>query len=312
MVEKPVFVHISSAAVECNRFDQIDRKLNELMATLIEAREGEYNKVLNFSDAKKDLEKRSNQLKMAAYFQRTIDENRLRLAFQPVVCGATGEVKNYECLLRVVTEEGKIISAGPFIPVAESMGFITKIDIYVLKLAVAELKISDEIMLAVNVSNVSIESGDWIKTAKEILPDPQIANRLIVEITETGVYRDMKKVERFSEEVQSLGCKVAIDDFGTGFTSFSQLKLIHADVVKIDGVFIRDIVDNPDSRLFVKMLLDFATSFGIQTVAEFVETGEIAKVLIEMGIHNMQGNYFSPAVNYRSWIKNDNLKSEQG
>jgi EAL domain-containing protein (putative c-di-GMP-specific phosphodiesterase class I) len=103
--------------------------------------------------------------------------------------------------------------------------------------------------------------------------------------------------------MQELGCSIALDDFGAGFTSLAQLKHLPVDVIKIDGSYVRDIVYNPESRLFVKTLLDFSRNFGLKTIAEFVENVEIANLLTEMGVDYMQGNYFSPATAKRSWIE---------
>ena len=121
----------------------------------------------------------------------------------------------------------------------------------------------------------------------------------------SNMHKNLNKVIEFVDTVQSLGCQIAIDDFGAGYTSFTQLKLLNADIIKIDGIFIRDIVDNHDSRLFVKTLIDFAKAFCLQTVAEFVETGDIAKNLIDLGVDYLQGYYFGKALNYRPWVNGD-------
>ena len=126
--------------------------------------------------------------------------------------------------------------------------------------------------------------------------------RLIVEITETATQLDMRRTAYFVATIQSLGGLVALDDFGSGYTSFRQLKSLSVDMVKIDGAFVRDLVDNADNRFFVKTLLDFTNGFGLKAVAEFVETGEIAKMLMELGVEYMQGYYFGKPENVRGWI----------
>ena len=132
--------------------------------------------------------------------------------------------------------------------------------------------------------------------------------RLIFEITETAVHGDLKHSARFCAEVQALGCMVALDDFGSGYTSFRQLKTLSIDFVKIDGAFIRDLTDNADSRLFVKTMLDFIRGFGLKSVAEFVENGEIAKMLMELGVDYLQGYYFGKPENHRSWLSEGEYK----
>jgi len=109
-------------------------------------------------------------------------------------------------------------------------------------------------------------------------------------------------VLQFVDNIHSIGCAIALDDFGTGYTSFAQLKTLPIDMIKIDGSFVRDIVNNEESRFFVKTLIDFGKNFRLSTVAEFVENAQIAEILTNMGVDYMQGNYFSPAVNYRAWL----------
>ncbi len=244
-----------------------------------------------------------HQMILANYMQNALANNRLRLAYQPIISSKTGHVMYHESLLRLIGEDGKITSAGPFIPVAEKMGFVGVIDDLVLELVIAELEQSPELMLSFNISNMTVTDEKWLAKAQHLMRDPALASRVVVEMTETAIHDDLKKVSRFVGALQDLGCQIAIDDFGAGYTSFRQLKALPVDIVKIDGYFIKDIMDNPDNRLFVKTLLDFAKGLGLKAVAEFVETGEIAKLLMELKVDYMQGNYFCPAVNYRSWVK---------
>ncbi len=246
------------------------------------------------------------EMGLANYLSRAIKENRLRLAFQPIISAAGGEISHYEALLRNVSDDGRISSAGVLIPVAERMGMIHMIDMWVLEKVVEELKSSDEVCLAFNVSNLTTDDDRWLKRLTELIgDDPGVAARMTVEITETAIHRDLSKTAYFVATIQSLGAQVALDDFGSGYTSFRQLKSLSVDMVKIDGAFIRDLVDNADNRFFVKTLLDFTRGFGLKSVAEFVETGEVAKMLMELGVEYMQGYYFGRPENNRAWRKED-------
>lgn len=241
---------------------------------------------------------------MANFLGKAVEEGRIRLAFQPVIDSKTGAVAHYEALLRLFGEDGKINSAGVLIPIAERMGFMPMIDKLVLNKIVGELRNDSAVTLAVNVSNLTIYEQGWLEQlTRHIAETPDIGPRLIVEMTETAVASDLRRVARFCAEVQALGCSVALDDFGAGYTSFRQLKTLSVDMVKIDGAFVRDLTDNADSRFFVKTLLDFTRGFGLISVAEFVESGEIAKMLIELGVDQLQGYYFSKPLNYRPWLK---------
>jgi len=260
---------------------------------------------------KHEAEQSRQQMGLANYLLKAFNEKRLRLAYQPVIQSTSGKTVHYEALLRLINPSGKISSAGALIPVAEKMGLIDIIDTMVMEMVIEELKFSPNIHLAFNVSNHTTENSVWLDTITHLLKDaPDIASRLIVEITETAIHRDLRRTAYFVASLQSLGCQVALDDFGSGYTSFRQLKALSVDMVKIDGVFIKDLAHSADNQFFVKTLLDFAKGFGLETVAEYVETGEIAKILMSMGVNCMQGYYFGKPENYRSWLNEGEYKSE--
>jgi len=244
------------------------------------------------------------EMGLANYIGQAAKEGRMRLAYQPVIDAKTGVVVHYEALLRLFSEDGQISSAGALIPIAERMGFMPVIDQIVLQKVIDELRADEGVTLAVNVSNLSAQEGGWLNLLRqEIEKTPEISSRLSVEITETAIQGDIRNTARFCTEVQALGCSIALDDFGSGYTSFRQLKALSIDYVKIDGSFIRDLTDNVDSRFFVKTLLDFTRGFGLKSVAEFVESGEIAKMLMELGVDYLQGYYFGKPTNNRPWVK---------
>lgn len=304
---KPMLIHLSlRAGSHITSGEATQDSFGHASVALYDAIE--QNEIHMFFDSESEVVKESyNQMKMARYILDAMEGHRLKLAFQPVISAKTGHTESYEALLRILTPEGQIISAGPFIPAAEKYGFIHIIDEFVLQLVIRELELDSDVKIALNVSNVTATDRKWYALAKNLLKDEKIAERLTVEITETASDNDLYDIALFVESVKSLGCRVAIDDFGAGYTSFKQLKVVNADVLKIDGVFVRDIVENPESKLFVNILLEFAKAYNLETVAEFVETGEIAKVLMELGVDYLQGFYFGKALNYRPWIRDDTI-----
>ncbi len=262
------------------------------------------NTYCNYEDTLEDSMRSRQQMGLANYLRRAISDNRLRLAYQPVIDSVKGDISHYEALLRIISKDGKISSAGSLIPVAERMGLIDIIDQLVFDMVVKELSMSPAVSLAFNVSNMTTNNPQWLKYATGVLREhPSVARRMIVEITETAAQHDLRTTAYFVASLQAQGCKVALDDFGSGYTSFRQLKALDVDMVKIDGVFIKDITENPDNRFFVKTLLDFTHGFGLLSVAEYIEKGDTAKLLMEMGVNLMQGYYFGKPENYRSWIK---------
>lgn len=302
----PLYIGFKAGSSSVTLEQNITTTLNNASIALFEVKEFNCHRHNNQEQPFETVDSHYHQMQLAGYFLEAIESNKLRLAFQPVINARTGKVEGYEALLRILTSDGQIISAGPFIPTAESFGFINLIDHFVLESVAEELKTDSDVKIAMNISNLTVKDDSWYLKAKKILP-PKLANRLTIEITETGNEHNLVKVAQFVDKVKSLGCNVAIDDFGAGYTSFKQLKLISADVLKIDGIFVRDIMDNHESRLFVNILLEFARAYNLKTVAEYVETGEIAKILMDLGVDYLQGFYFDKALNYRPWIKDEPL-----
>jgi EAL domain-containing protein (putative c-di-GMP-specific phosphodiesterase class I)/GGDEF domain-containing protein len=277
--------------------------LNKAYIALNDAQELHKHYLAYKNEEKHEIESK-NQMILASYLQNAFLSNKLRLAFQPIIDSKTGEISYYESLLRIINADGSASSAGPFIPIAEKMGFIDTIDIMVFKMVIDELIKSPNLKLSVNVSNASTNDSKWLSAAVKLLDDESIASRLVIEITETSEQHDIKRVANFVSTLQERGCKIALDDFGTGYTSFSQLKSLPVDIIKIDGSFVRDIATNQKNRFFVKTLMEFSKNFELVAVAEFVENKETAEILKEMDVDYLQGNYFSPAVTYRDWIDN--------
>lgn len=293
-------IHAIGSVCFPQQASQLIEVLDKAYLALSSAPHGIHRTYLEISE---DTEKARQQMGLANYLYRAYQEKRLRMAYQPIIDSRDGSVVHYEALLRIVSPSGQISSAGPLIPIAERMGLIDKIDTMVLELVVKELRQSPNIALAFNVSNLTTDNADWLETFNRLMQEtPEIASRLIVEITETAAQRDLRRAAYFVASIQSQGALVALDDFGSGYTSFRQLKSLSVDLVKIDGVFIKDIVQNADSLFFVKTLLDFAKGFGLKAVAEFVESGEIAKKLMDLGVDYLQGYYFGKPENHRSWL----------
>lgn len=233
----------------------------------------------------------------------SIKGNLARFAFQPIVDCRSGDTSYYECLLRIPDKEGELISAGGSIMIAEKYGIIHFVDNAAIEMAARELKDAEDLKLSVNISNIGLLDDRLIKKMQSCLSNKKVASRLIIEITETAVNNDFVRTKEFVSAVKKLGCKIAIDDFGAGSSSLRHLKNIEFDVLKIDGSLIKDIANNEYSRFLVEMIVKIAAEVGAKTVAEYVEDGTIAKLLLDLNVDYMQGNFFSPAKNFRTWSK---------
>ena len=239
---------------------------------------------------------------VAAEVQRAVREDRLVFVYQPIVRADDFEVIKYECLLRLRDEQGKIMSAAEFIPVVEELGMTRFMDRHVLDMAVADLRADPALQLSMNISGLTATDQAWLRALNSaIKATPEVAPRLVVEITETAALHDIEETARFVNAVRDLGCRVAIDDFGAGFTSFRHLKALTVDMVKIDGSFVRDLAVNVDNQLFIRNLMGLAETFGLKTCAEFVENAEDAAFLVKAGVDFLQGYYFGRPDFQRHW-----------
>lgn len=252
-----------------------------------------------YDDNPIDIEKVRNKNIKLNLLRSSLLEKRAKFAYQPIIDRETGEIEYHECLLRIPDNHNKFISVGPIIADAESKGLINIVDFTVVEMAVKELIEDPNISLSVNISNIGVLNKRLLKRIEYLLKKYDVASRLILEITETSLNRDFTGTKRFIDTLHKYGCKFALDDFGSGFTSFKQLLTLPIDIIKIDGCYISDILQNDHSRFFVEALIRLADDLGIKTVAEFVENGEIAKFLIDIKIGGMQGNFFLPASDTR-------------
>jgi diguanylate cyclase (GGDEF)-like protein len=221
-----------------------------------------------------------------------LEDGRMRLALQPIVNIVSGETKHYECLLRMAMPDGQLASAGEFIKVAEQLGMARLIDRRTLELTVALLKRHPRLSLALNVSGLTPNDHEWLVALHKLTGGKKaLTNRLTIEITETAAINDIDQTIAFVDALKELGCKVAIDDFGAGYTSFRNLKLLDVDMVKIDGAFIKNLASDGTDLVFIRALRDLAQTFGMETVAEWVQDAATVELLREAGITYMQG-YF--------------------
>ncbi|HVO04709.1 MAG TPA: GGDEF and EAL domain-containing protein [Candidatus Cybelea sp.] len=239
---------------------------------------------------------------IGAQVQQAMRDHRLLFMYQPIVTAETHEVVKYEALLRMKDDKGAIVPAGAFIPVVEQLGMARALDRYVLDMAISELRSAPDTSLAINISGLTASDQSWLRALiSAVRSTPQVAPRLVVEITETAALHDIEESARFVNVVRDLGCKVAIDDFGAGFTSFRHLKALTVDMVKIDGSFVLNLSRNIDNQLFVRNLMGLAATFGLETVAEFVENAEDAEFLLKAGVQYLQGYYFGRPALKRAW-----------
>jgi EAL domain-containing protein (putative c-di-GMP-specific phosphodiesterase class I) len=231
-------------------------------------------------------------LALETTLRSALREDRFLFAFQPVVCASTGKVDYFECLLRMRDEHGSIVCGVEFIRTAEDLGLIGLIDQYVLEKTIQELSVDPEVRLGFNISGLTVCNQEWLRSLVAFLHKrPEIAHRLVVEITETAAIGDIRDSAYFVDTLRQIGCRVALDDFGAGYTSLRHLEMLPLDIVKIDGSIVRTLARNRQQRGVLRHLVGLTKDFGFSTVAECIEKAADAVLLRAEGIGYLQG-YF--------------------
>jgi diguanylate cyclase (GGDEF)-like protein len=248
--------------------------------------------------AKQDLALRGylEELKVQENLQDKINSQRFFLEYQPIVSFRSAfETLNYEVLVRMRGENGSTISPGRFIPAAERNGQMSLIDRWVLLKTLHWLNDHTEHLkrldyATINLSGSSLNDARFVDNIFSMISDfPNVMNKLCFEITETVALADRRATRRFSERVHSMGGKVALDDFGAGYTSFTYLREIEADIIKIDGSFVRDINQNPANHAITRMIVELSHELGKRCVAEWAEHPDVIATLMQLGVDYGQG-----------------------
>ena len=196
----------------------------------------------------------------------------------------------HEGLLRLERANGTFAPATDFIELCEQLGLIRLIDNYTLGRTLEALEAAPTARLSLNVSGETVGDAEWLsRLAAAVSQRADIAGRLIVEITETAVIRNLEEASHFVATIHDLGCPVAIDDFGAGFSSFRHLRTLDVDMVKIAGEFIQNLPRSKDDQAFVTALTALARNFDIEVVAEWVQDEETVALLATYGVDMIQG-----------------------
>ena len=237
------------------------------------------------------------------------DKNLFSLYFQGVYHTSDHSLSHLEALVRMIDEENpeQLIMPGLFIPIAEKTGKILELDRWVIREAIATLARHSHLRaMAINLSGRSLADPDLPRYIQDtLLRHDVLPSRLLIEITETTAIGDLQDAGRFIEALHQTGCITCLDDFGTGFSSFAYLKYLKVDALKIDGLFIRDLPNDPDNQLFVKSIADVARGMGKLTVAEFVEDAATFELLTKFGVDLVQGYFLDRPVEKHRALQGD-------
>lgn len=243
-----------------------------------------------------------NSLAIAGQIERALENDCLEFAFQPIVSCRTRRISYYEALVRM-RDNGEVLPASVFVPVAEHCGLIRDLDRWALQTCLERLTEYPDLTLSLNLSGMTVTDPSWLRLlASQLRGREDIANRLILEITETVALEDIEITGHFITTARDLGCKVALDDFGSGHTSFRHMRSLIVDVVKIDRIFVRDWHQSGDRANFIGKLMTIARETGFEIVAEGVEDKFTAEMLASEGVDYLQGWYLGKPMLEQEWL----------
>ncbi len=241
---------------------------------------------------------RHREMHWVARVTRAAEENRLELYFQPIRPIAHGRRAFYELLVRLRDDDGQLVPPGEFIPAAERYNVMSVIDRWVVRRAIEFLaawraQAPALPLLAVNLSGTSLNEQSFIDFVMQQVEECGLAEALCFEITETAAVTNLSNVAFVMQELKRRGCRFSLDDFGTGLSSFSYLKTLPVDFVKIDGQFVRRVADDPVDRSMVEAICKVGRTLGIETVAECVEVQSVLDELGRIGVDYAQGFFLA-------------------
>ncbi len=281
----------------------VDRNVVDVQAVLTSAdracyrakKEGRNRYFIHRSgqDESASIHKKSN---IMSTIVKSLEGDRFTLYAQPIHHLRGDDSRDhYEVLVRMLGEDEEIIMPDDFIPIAERYNLMSKVDKWVLKNtlgALQELNTSgfNSVSLSVNLSGISMSDASLLSYIKEQFELYDVnASDICFEITETAAISDIVNAKILITELKQIGCEFSLDDFGSGFSSFSYLKNLSVDYLKIDGVFVQDLIDDPVNAAMVQSIHEIGKVLGMKTIAEFVETEEILEKIKAIGVDYAQG-----------------------
>lgn len=258
------------------------------------AKEAGGNRVQLHRSDDQDLQLRHGEMHWVSRITHALEHDGFCLYAQPIIGLDDGAVLDLEVLVRFIDAAGNIVNPGAFLPAAERYHMSTRIDRWVIGSVLDFLASKDggdgSLRLAINLSGSSLADREFLHFIENALAEAEVdPAALVFEITETAAIANLLEARHLISELKKLGCRFALDDFGSGLSSFAYLKNLPVDILKIDGVFVRNIVDDPMDEAMVKSINEIGHVMGMVTVAEFVESDATIEKLRAIGVDFAQG-----------------------
>lgn len=245
--------------------------------------------LIYYEDQENLIAQYENNLNWTKKIKSALADDRITLFAQPLVDSKSMKTKKYECLVRLIDENGKLVSPYFFLDVAKKTKLYHQITKKVISISFEVFSQLPDKQFGINLSAEDILHNETVEYLEGKIIEYDIGNRLILEIVESEGIESFKEVTDFLNKMKALGCQIAIDDFGTGYSNFSYLTQLKVDHIKIDGSLIKDIDKNPNSQVICKTILNFSSALNMTTVAEFVHNESVMNYVKELGFDYLQG-----------------------
>jgi len=239
-------------------------------------------------DARENAERQKQNILWSNKLSAGLETGRIKPFFQPIIHNTSGKREKYEALVRLIDEDGSIITPFFFLETAKRTRQYAMLTRTMIEQSLDMLG-DRSISISLNLTVEDIRNYETVRFFKDKLNEHNVADRIVVELIESEGIENYEEVSRFIAEIKELGCRVAIDDFGTGYSNFTHLMHLNADYLKIDGSIIKRINDDRSSELVIRMLVDFAHRLGMQTIAEYVDSQALLDKVTALGVDYSQG-----------------------
>ena len=300
--DKAFEMRVSIGLVQINnKTKSVEEVFSQADIACYAAKDSGRNRVQLYQENDSDIATRSSEMSWVSRILRALDEKRL-VIFSQKISSVSNESKHahFEILVRLIDSRGKVVPPNEFLPAAERYDLMKKIDTYVIEQALDALNkkcfkgLGNTDFISINLSGQSLSDKSFLESVNKLLDDYEVdPSQICFEITETTAIKNPTLVRRFMYTLKARGVRFALDDFGTGLSSLTYLKQFPVDYLKIDGSFVRDIIDNAVDRKLVSAINQLAHTMNIKTIAEYVETPEILGLLDDMDVDYAQGFYIN-------------------
>lgn len=246
--------------------------------------------IVQYDDSFDTTAQLSKNIQGVALLKNAIEQDNIVPFFQPIYSVHADKIEKYECLARIIAQEGRIVSPFEFLDIAIKSKLYPNITQTIISKSFEFFK-DKEYEFSINLSINDITNKKTVHFIEEALKDFNNPQKVVFEILESDKIGNYQELKEFIHNIKQFGCKFAIDDFGSGYSNFAHVLELNVDYLKIDASLVKYITTDENSRVITKTIINFASNLGLKTIAEFVEDRDALEILEKMGVDFIQGYY---------------------